>query len=180
MKIFYASIIWLLTVCPIFGQVNPENINIIRDEWGVPHIYTQTDAEAAYAIAWVQSEDNFKMLQQIMLFGRGDLGAVLGKKGAEADFFAGLVGMDEVVDSLMETDVSPEFLLYLQGFCQGMNDFAKKYPQEVISKNLFPVSPQDVLITYSLKIADFIGLSDIVADIVKGEKWDKESAKVNL
>ena len=64
------------------------------------------------------------MLQQILLFGRGELGTVLGKKGAQADFFAGLLGMDELVDSLMAKDVSPAFKTYLEGFCQGLNDLS--------------------------------------------------------
>ena len=180
MKRVYTILILLLFGINAFGQVDPENISIVRDEWGIPHIYTQTDAEAAYAIAWVQAEDNFKMLQQILLFGRGELGTVLGKKGAQADFFAGLLGMDELVDSLMAKDVSPAFKTYLEGFCQGLNDFAKKYPEEVIGKNLFPVYPKDVLVTYPLKIADFIGLSKIVGDIIEGKKWDEESSKVNF
>jgi len=54
----------LLTVFCTFNtmlaqDVNTENILILRDEFGVPYIYSKTDAEAAYALAWVQCEDNF-------------------------------------------------------------------------------------------------------------------------
>jgi acyl-homoserine-lactone acylase len=51
----------------LFSQVdvhiNVDNIDIIRDEYGVPHIFTKTDAEAIYGIAWTQCEDNFNMMQ---------------------------------------------------------------------------------------------------------------------
>jgi len=47
-----------------FAQVNPKNITIVRDSFGVPHIHGKTDAEAAYGLAWAHSEDNFKDIQE--------------------------------------------------------------------------------------------------------------------
>ena len=42
-----------------FAQINPENIKIVRDKWGVPHIYAKTDPEVAYGLAWANAEDDF-------------------------------------------------------------------------------------------------------------------------
>ena len=39
----------------IFGQINPSNITIARDSYGVPHIFAKTDAELAYGLAWAHS-----------------------------------------------------------------------------------------------------------------------------
>jgi len=33
------------------AQIEPSNIEIIRDSYGVPHIYAPTDAEVAYGLA---------------------------------------------------------------------------------------------------------------------------------
>ena len=33
------------------AQVNPANITIARDSFGVPHIFAPTDAEVAYGLA---------------------------------------------------------------------------------------------------------------------------------
>lgn len=175
----------LLFVFFLFGttltaQVNPENITIARDQWGVPHIYTKTDAEAAYGIAWVQAEDNFKIIQTSLMLAREILGESLGKEGAAADFYAGLLGMDHLVDSLITKDVSPEFMTYLEGFCQGVNDYGAKHSDELLNPNLLPVKPADILASYPIKIADFIGLSKIVKQVVKGEKWDEEAQKINF
>ena len=30
-----------------FSQINPDNIQIARDKWGVPHIFAKTDPEVA-------------------------------------------------------------------------------------------------------------------------------------
>ncbi|MDC1355210.1 penicillin acylase family protein, partial [Polaribacter sp.] len=43
------------------AQINPDNIEIIRDAYGVPHIYAATDVEVAYGFAWAQAEDHFKL-----------------------------------------------------------------------------------------------------------------------
>ena len=46
-----------------FAQINPENIKIVRDKWGVPHIFAKTDPEVAYGLAWANAEDDFKTMQ---------------------------------------------------------------------------------------------------------------------
>ncbi len=49
----------------LFSQpLNPANIDIVRDEWGVPHIFAKTDAGVAYGLAWAHAEDDFKTIQQ--------------------------------------------------------------------------------------------------------------------
>ena len=40
-------ILFALSTNLIFSQINPENIDIVRDNYGVPHIFAKTDAEAS-------------------------------------------------------------------------------------------------------------------------------------
>ena len=50
----------------IFSQINPEKINIVRDQWGVPHIFAKTDAEVAYGLAWAAAKQVLsRMLQEV-------------------------------------------------------------------------------------------------------------------
>ena len=39
----------------LFAQVNTSNITIVRDKWGVPHIYGNTDKDVAYFKGKVES-----------------------------------------------------------------------------------------------------------------------------
>jgi len=48
----------------VIGQINPDNIQIVRDSFGVPHIFTKTDSELAYGLAWAHAEDDFETIQQ--------------------------------------------------------------------------------------------------------------------
>jgi acyl-homoserine lactone acylase PvdQ len=37
-----------------------KNVNIIRDNWGIPHIYGKTDADAVFGLMYAQCEDDLK------------------------------------------------------------------------------------------------------------------------
>ncbi len=48
----------LLFPCAVLSQtVSPENVTIVRDSFGVPHIFAKTDAEVGYGLAWANAED---------------------------------------------------------------------------------------------------------------------------
>ncbi|HLP18742.1 MAG TPA: penicillin acylase family protein, partial [Chitinophagales bacterium] len=61
---FFLTFALCFSIQVTYSQVNPANITIARDSFGVPHIYGHTDAEAAYGLAWAHSEDDFKGIQQ--------------------------------------------------------------------------------------------------------------------
>jgi len=37
-----------------------KNVSIIRDNWGIPHVYGKTDADAVFGLLYAQCEDDFK------------------------------------------------------------------------------------------------------------------------
>ena len=48
------------------------SVEIIRDRYGVPHIYGKTDADVAYGLGWAATEDDFKHVSETFLMARGD------------------------------------------------------------------------------------------------------------
>lgn len=64
---------------------------IIRDEWGVPHIYGKTDADVAYGVARAHAEDDFFTLQDVVAMTRGRYGAIKGEEGAMFDYVLALL-----------------------------------------------------------------------------------------
>jgi acyl-homoserine lactone acylase PvdQ len=40
-----------------------ENVTIIRDNWGIPHIYGKTDADAVFGLLYAQCEDDFMRVE---------------------------------------------------------------------------------------------------------------------
>src|SRR2546430_12509775 len=67
----------LLLFCPsvIFSQTlssqelkrctaEAQRVTIIRDNWGIPHIYGKTDADAVFGLLYAQCEDNFQKVEE--------------------------------------------------------------------------------------------------------------------
>ena len=118
-------LIFLLSFNTLFSQINPKNIEIVRDQYGVPHIFGKTDAEVAYGLAWAHSEDDFKTIQQAYLAGNGLLSKHLGLNGAAADFLSQLIRSDYVIDSLFNT-LDPNFIKIAEGYAQGITRSSSK------------------------------------------------------
>lgn len=115
----------------IFPKINPENITIVRDSFGIPHIFAKTDAEVAYGLAWANAEDAFEISQDLIYAAKGYMGCKDGISGAKIDFFVHAIAARELVEKKFDTDLSPEFKKYLNGYVQGLNAYAAAHPEEV-------------------------------------------------
>jgi len=166
----YLLFIFSLIFFPVFSQTksDPGKIDIVRDAWGVPHIFAKTDADVAYGLAWAHAEDDFKTIQQGFLASKTMLGIYSGKRGATIDFVVHLLKCRQLVDSLYDRDISRQYQAVLQGYCDGINSFARTHPQSVLIKKLFPVTPKDML-TYSvLQLAISSGVDIALQKILNG------------
>jgi len=135
----------------LHSQVDPQDVEIIRDSYGVPHIYGKTDADTAYGLAWAHAEDNFLTIQKAYLAGNGTLSRWNGKKGVGADFVAQFIQSAETVDRLYHT-LSDEFKAVISGYAAGLNSYAKHHSDEVLIPSFFPVTPKKMLIYSQLQL----------------------------
>ena len=44
-------------------QQEAQNVTIVRDNWGIPHIYGKSDADAVFGLLYAQCEDDFKRVE---------------------------------------------------------------------------------------------------------------------
>jgi len=153
-----AGLFQCLCITDASAQVNPKNVTIIRDTLGVPHIFGISDADAAYGLAYAHSEDNFVDIQEAIMAGKGLLGSHLGKDGVLFDFGLKLLNLDSLVKARYELDLSPEYRKVLEGFTQGLNDYATQHPKEILLKKTFPVTPQELINSSTLSISLMAGL----------------------
>ena len=142
-KIVY-TLLFLSASFTSFSQINPDHIEIVRDNYGVPHIYAPTDAEVAYGFAWAQAEDHFKLIQEGYLAGNGLLGKLIGLKGAGADFLTQLIQSEETVDKYYNT-LDKKFIALAEAFAAGLNAYSNKHPEEILEKKLFPLTVKKLL-----------------------------------
>lgn len=149
--------------------VNPKNIRIIRDQWGVPHIYANTDEEVAYGLAWATAEDDFSSMQENFYTARGRLAEVKGKDGAIMDFLAGVLGVRQTVEKYYKPGVfSAKFERVLGAYVQGVNDYARKHPDQLHLKDALPVTKEDILCGYVMGLALMTNVQFSILKITEG------------
>ncbi len=150
------------------AQINPANITIARDSFGVPHIFAPTDPEVAYGIAWAHAEDDFETLQLVVLSGKEKLGTGLGRKGAEGDYVIKLLRIRKTVEEQWNT-LSPDFVALIKGYVAGLNAYAKKHPEKVKYKKAFPFTEKDYMTAVVFSISLFCGVDDALPQIMGGK-----------
>ena len=128
-----------------FAQINPQDVEIVRDDFGVPHIFGKTDADVAYGLAWAHAEDDFKTIQQGYLAGNALLGKHIGTKGAGADFITQFIGSKEIIEKEYDQKISPEYKKIAEAYAQALNQYASTHPKEVLVDDLFPINPKMML-----------------------------------
>ena len=148
----------------INGQINPDLIDIVRDAYGVPHIFAATDAEVSYGLAWAHAEDDFTTIQQGYLAGNNMLSKNIGNAGLGADFIAQFIGSEELFNSRYENEISAEYKKVVDGYAVGLNSYATSHPEEVLVKELFPITPKKMMRYAQLQL--FISS--------KGDQWVKK------
>ena len=166
---FYISIFCLLFANKTMAQIDPKTIDIARDRWGVPHIFAKTDAQVSYGLAYAHAEDDFKTIQELALSAKAMLGQHYGKNGAIIDFVVQLIRAKEQVDAHYDQDVSAAYKAVMEGYCQGINDYAAKHPHEVLVKGLFPVTAKEMTRGFVLSNASFGGIDRALKAILGGK-----------
>ena len=141
---------------------------IVRDTWGVPHIFGRTDPDVAYGIAYAHAEDDFSTLQEVLAMTRGRLGAISGADGAKTDYVVHLLGARATVER--DYDKQPaDVRALLDGYASGLNRYADRHPGEVRLSRLFPVNGRDVAIGFVVRSPFFYGLEGVLGALA-GDK----------
>jgi len=160
-------VLLLLFVC-VQAQFDVSKIDIVRDRWGVPHIFANTDAEVAYGLAYAHAEDDFETIQNCFLAGKAMLGRLKGKDGAAIDYVVHLLRIPELVEAKYNTDISPQYKKVLEGYCAGFNAYANAHSKDVFVKQLLPLTPKDMLCYSVLQLCISSGADDALKAIFGG------------
>ena len=105
-----------------------ENVEIIRDDFGVPHIYGKTDADAVFGLLYAQCEDDFNRVEQNYIWATGRLAEVEGEEALYSDLRAKLFMTEE--EAIANYEKSPEWLKKLcDAFADGINYYLETHPE---------------------------------------------------
>lgn len=159
-------IVFTLVSSCVFSQVNPNyHVEIVRDSFGVPHIFGKTDADCSYGLVHCALEDDYKTVMWGLLLSRGKLGLMMGIEGAKIDYAVQLLGVPDFIKNHYN-DLSPETRKLLEAGAAAGNDWAKRNPDKIIFKGLLPIRPTDFISGYMLSMGLMTGLDGAIQSIV--------------
>ncbi|MEQ9364772.1 MAG: penicillin acylase family protein [Leptospirales bacterium] len=129
-------------------------VTIVRDEWGVPHIKGETNADAAFGLAFAHAEDDYPLIEAALIAARGELARTQLSEGALVnDFYVRLFRVREEVAGKYAS-LSPDVREVLEAYADGLNYYATVHPGEVDSRFL-PATGSDVAAGFVHKLPLF-------------------------
>jgi acyl-homoserine lactone acylase PvdQ len=102
-------------------------IQIIRDNWGVPHIYANTDADAVFGMMYVQCEDFFYKVEDAIISRMGRESEVFGKTSVYKDLWSRLY-IDTLQAEKLYKQTSPSLKKLCDAYAAGINYYILTHP----------------------------------------------------
>ena len=103
------------------------NVNIVRDDWGIAHIYGKTDADAVFGMIYAQAEDDFNRVETNYLNSMGRLAESEGESKIYQDLRMKL--FIDPADLKKQYAASPPWLQALMNaWADGLNFYLAKHP----------------------------------------------------
>jgi acyl-homoserine-lactone acylase len=109
-------------------RMRAQGVTIIRDDWGIPHIYGKTDADVVFGLMYAQAEDDFNRVETNFLNSMGRLAEAEGEAEIWRDLRMKLFIDPE--DMKAKYQSSPDSLRKLMdGWADGLNFYLATHPQ---------------------------------------------------
>ncbi len=104
------------------------NVTIIRDDWGIAHVYGKTDADAVFGMIYAQAEDDFNRVETNYINAMGRLAEAEGESKIYQDLRMKIFIDPEALK--INFAASPEWLKKLmKAFADGLNYYLLKHPE---------------------------------------------------
>ncbi len=132
--------IFLFLLCPSFlfsqsaaksditrWEKQAKQITVIRDNWGIPHIYGKTDADAVFGLLYAQCEDDFKRVEMNYIEKLGRLAEIKGESALYDDLLIRMI-MDST-EAIADYKKAPLWLKkLLDAQADAYNFYLYKHP----------------------------------------------------
>lgn len=120
------ALLFLVCVCG-WGA---EKIHILRDEFGVPHIFAATPVGAAYGSGYAQAEDRLEELLRNYRKAEGTMSEVFGESWFRHDYRQRLWRHRRVAEEHYK-ELSAQTRAVIEAFQAGVKQFMTEHPEQV-------------------------------------------------
>ncbi len=147
-----------------FWKKRAQKVKIIRDNYGVPHIYGKTDADCVFGLMYAQCEDDFQRVEMNYISMLGRSAEVKGESAIYDDLLVRMV--IDSTESVKDYHRSPPWMKkLLNAFADGINYYLYTHPnvKPALLKRFHPWYP----LTYTDGSISAIQTSDLTANDIK-------------
>jgi penicillin amidase len=170
---YYISRAWPQTAgrLEVAGLQAP--VDVIRDEWGIPHIYAENDHDAYFVQGYVHAGDRLWQMDFNRRIGEGRLSELVGEPTLDTDIFLRHVGMHRAARKDWEL-LSPATRGVLTAYADGVNAYIESHrgrlPLEytILGVAAEPWEPLDSVVWTKVMAWDL------------GGNWDSELLRARL
>lgn len=158
---------------------------IVRDDYGVPHIFGVTDADTSFGFGYAHAEDDFATIQETLIAARGMSAQYRGKDLAPQDYLYDLFKVREGVDANYDAHVSPAAKEIARAYAAAMNLYGAEHPDEVLP-GVLPVDEKDILAGFAWATPFFYRLDGYLTELFTAEDqpdvspWSQQSSQLKL
>jgi len=176
-----AALIYLWTPAP--APFDPQaaidaaaqyDARIIRDRFGVPHIYGARDADVAFGLAYAHAEDDWATIEEVIFFSRGELAERKGRAAAIPDYLIAALRIRRDVREKYESDLAPKTRALMEAYAAGANLWCAEEKSRC-APGVAPVSAHDVVAGFVARTPFFYGLDAELAKLFEGDA-DRQAA----
>jgi penicillin amidase len=176
----FVALVWYIFRRPL-PQVNGEieipdlaqAITIVRDRWGVPHIYAETERDAFFAQGYVHAQDRLFQMEYSRRLARGTLAEAFGAAALEADRWSRVIGFWRAAQGDAQQLGAAE-IAALDAYAAGVNAFIASHrlrmPAEFTIAGFKPAPWQ---------AQDTLGLFKVLGWALS-QNWEGELLRVQL
>ncbi len=110
------------------APVRWRDVDIIRDDWGIAHVYGKSDADAVFGMIYAQAEDDFPRIERNYLLSIGRLAEAEGESEIYRDLRMKL--FIDPADMKQKYSQSPKWLkVLMDAWADGLNFYLEKHPE---------------------------------------------------
>jgi penicillin amidase len=134
MKYFLHATAWSVLLFAGVAEAADDRVEILRDKWGIPHVFADTDAGAFYGLGYAAAEDRaFQMTYSLRII-QGRLSEVVGEirqmnrndTSVDHDRKMRTFGFDRAARRLVD-QLDGETRELLQAYCDGVNAYFREH-----------------------------------------------------
>ncbi|QIZ76169.1 penicillin acylase family protein [Ferrimonas lipolytica] len=136
-------------------------IAVSFDDYGVPSLYANNDADAMVALGWLHAKERLFQMDLLRRVGKGELAALFGERAVKTDQLFRALGMrqwsEQQAQALLSQD--PKLQLWVYSYVDGINNAIENLPTpleyQLLAATPEPFQPVDVFATLSYMAHSF-------------------------